>query len=255
MQEIWKDIENYEGYYQVSNLGRVRSVNRIVINSMGGKIQHLQGKLQILKPGKLGYVIAQLSKDNKRKYCKVHRLVAQAFIPNPDNLPEVNHKDENKANNRVDNLEWCDREYNVNYGTCSLRISKANKGRSSKLKGIAKSEETRKRMSAAMVGNKNCLGRKLSDETKKKISDGNKVSQLGKHHTQDTKKKMALSHISLSQNDICDIYNQLCEGVKGTFLAEKYNVKVGVIYGIKNKRGIYGEIINGCSNIKSKDKI
>ena len=59
----------------------------------------------------------------------------------------------------------------------------------------------------------------------------------------------------MSQNDICGIYNQLCEGVKGTFLAEKYNVKVGVIYGIKNKRGIYGEIINGCSNIKSKDKI
>lgn len=252
MQEFWRDIKGYEGLYQISNFGNVKSVERIV--KRGTNFKPVCER--VLKTGdKDGYKYVILSKNGKTKTGWVHRLVAQAFIPNPDKLPCINHKDENPSNNRVDNLEWCDREYNVNYGTCPLRISKANKGRPSKLKGIAKSEETRKRMSVAMIGNKNCLGRKLSDETKKKISDGNKVSQLGKHHTQDTKKKMALSHISLSQNNICEIYNQLCEGVKGTFLAEKYNVKVGVIYGIKNKRGIYGEIINGCSNIKSQDKI
>lgn len=103
MEEIWKDIEGYEGLYQVSNMGRVRSLRKNII--LRQSITN-------------GYEKAALYKNKKGyKYFLIHRLVANAFIPNPDNLPQVNHKDENKLNNCVDNLEWCTQEYNINYGT------------------------------------------------------------------------------------------------------------------------------------------
>lgn len=112
MNEIWKDIEGYEGLYQVSNLGRVKSLN-----------YSRTGKEGILKPNptKRGYIIVEL----KSKPFQVHRLVAQAFIPNPNNLPQVNHIDENTSNNIVSNLEWCTAEYNSNYGTRNERIKQS----------------------------------------------------------------------------------------------------------------------------------
>lgn len=108
MNEIWKDIKGYEGRYQVSNLGRVWSI--ISQKYLVGGTNHG------------GYHSVQLTAKNgkmKREY--VHRLVALAFIPNPLGLPQVNHKDENKDNNSVDNLEWCTAKYNNNYGTCRER--------------------------------------------------------------------------------------------------------------------------------------
>ena len=116
--EIWKDIEGYEDLYQVSNYGRVRSLDRYITSKKNGNTRIFYGK--IMKPQKAirdGYICVMLSKDSNKKYAKVHRLVAQAFIRNPDNLPEVNHKDEDKLNNCVWNLEWCTRSYNENYGT------------------------------------------------------------------------------------------------------------------------------------------
>ena len=112
MKEIWKDIKEYEGHYQVSNLSRVKSIKF--------------GKERILKPvtDRHGYSIVGLWKNNKQKTYKVHRLVAEAFIPNPYNLPQVNHKDENPLNNNVNNLEWCNSKYNCNFGTRIERISK-----------------------------------------------------------------------------------------------------------------------------------
>lgn len=117
MEEIWKDIKGYEGLYQVSNLGRVKSLGN-------GKSNN--SKVKILKPckNKDGYFLITLSKNNKKKSYRINRLVASAFIPNPNNLTQVNHKDEDKTNNRVDNLEWCDSKYNTNYGTRNKRISK-----------------------------------------------------------------------------------------------------------------------------------
>lgn len=123
--EIWKDIKGYEGLYQVSNLGNVKSIGRTVEHNKGHKIV----KERILKSGYCGvkrnYLQVQLQNHRKVKSCKVHRLVAEAFIPNPNNYSEINHIDENPSNNCVDNLEWCDRKYNNHYGTRDERARKS----------------------------------------------------------------------------------------------------------------------------------
>ena len=96
--EVWRDIKDFEGLYQVSNLGRVKSLN-----------YRRTSKEQVLKPrpAKSGYVEAALYKNSKCKYIQTHRLVATAFCENPNNNPQVNHKDGNKQNNKANNLEWC----------------------------------------------------------------------------------------------------------------------------------------------------
>ena len=118
--ELWKDIEGFEGLYQVSTWARVRSLDRWITYKNGVKRFF---KSEILKPSynKDGYLIVYLYKNGKRTSFLVHRLVARAFIPNPDNLPLINHKDEVKDNNYPYNLEWCTDEYNKNYGTAIKR--------------------------------------------------------------------------------------------------------------------------------------
>ena len=113
MQEIWKDIKGYENIYQVSNLGRVKSLTR-KINVLHG-VRIIQG--HILKPFKTntGYFRVDLKSHQKSNYKSIHRLVAETFIPNPNNFPIVNHKDNNPTNNKVDNLEWCTQSYNIKY--------------------------------------------------------------------------------------------------------------------------------------------
>ena len=129
MDEIWKDIEGYDGFYQISNYGRVKSVERTItyMTTNQSGIEFETSKYcpeKILKTASLrGYQIVSLRRNSKSKTYQVHRLVAEYFIPNPNNYPTVNHKDENKANNRVDNLEWCTVEYNSNYGTRNQRIA------------------------------------------------------------------------------------------------------------------------------------
>lgn len=107
MKEIWKDIKGYEGYYQVSNTGLVKRLPGIKCKTE---------RILCYGTQKTGYKYVNLSKDNKPYTKRVHRLVAETFIPNPYNLPQVNHKDEDKGNNNVNNLEWCNAKYNVNYG-------------------------------------------------------------------------------------------------------------------------------------------
>ena len=120
-EEIWKPIEGYEGLYEVSSYGRVRSLDRYVKCDYERYRLH---KGKILSPGKDkdGYLFVVLSCNGKHKTITVHRLVAQAFIPNPYNLPQVNHRDENPSNDNVDNLEWCNAKYNSNYKTRNIRI-------------------------------------------------------------------------------------------------------------------------------------
>lgn len=110
--EVWRDIIGYEGFYQISNKCRIRSL-----------YNYKRDGTNILKPKiKRGYYQIGLRKDGVRKWYQVHRLLAQAFIPNPNNLPCVNHKDENKTNNELDNLEWCTTSYNNTYGTRIERV-------------------------------------------------------------------------------------------------------------------------------------
>jgi hypothetical protein len=112
--------------YEVSNLGRVRSLDRVYTQLYpNGKeqLRHIKGSILKFETNNTGYLAIQLYDRGKRKRYLVHRLVAEAFIPNPNNLPEVNHKDECKTNNRADNLEWCNGKYNSNFGTGKWRKS------------------------------------------------------------------------------------------------------------------------------------
>lgn len=133
MQEEWRDIVGYEGLYQVSNLGRVKSCARRV--SAGDKANHTYNTIseKLLSAYFGNYVQVRLSHKGKTRCFGVHRLVASAFIPNPNGYPCVNHKDENKHNNCVENLEWCTYKYNNEYNgrldKCKAKISDTLSGR------------------------------------------------------------------------------------------------------------------------------
>ena len=107
MNEVWKTISGYEGLYEISNYGNVRKKNGALLKGQAN--------------GKYREIL--LTKDKVRKKYKIHRLVAQAFIPNPHGFPLINHIDECPSNNNANNLEWCSNKYNINYGTCILRRS------------------------------------------------------------------------------------------------------------------------------------
>lgn len=121
--EIWKNIQGYEGRYQVSNMGRIKSLSRKVWN---GKTYFWTSE-RILRPGidRDGYRLVNLSKNGKAKTEKVHRLVAKTFIPNPENKEAVNHIDEDPSNNKLENLEWATVSENNNHGWHNKRSSKS----------------------------------------------------------------------------------------------------------------------------------
>lgn len=118
MQEIWKPLIRFNSFYEVSNYGNIKSVRRYK-NNNGGKVlvNELILKQQITKKG---YKSIRILFERKKYSLVVHRLVAKAFIPNPNNLPQVNHKDEVKTNNNVENLEWCNNRYNSHYSKINL---------------------------------------------------------------------------------------------------------------------------------------
>lgn len=135
--EVWKDIEGYEGLYQVSNWGKVRSLDR-EINHGGGNISKIKGKIKKAYKDKKDYLQIKLNKNGFGKSYLVHRLVGIAFLPNPNNLPQINHKSERKDENFVwinedgtvdfekSNLEWCDNWYNSHFGSHIKRVAKSN---------------------------------------------------------------------------------------------------------------------------------
>lgn len=129
MNEIWKPVIGYEGLYEVSNQGRVRSIDRLV-RARAGKSRKVKGIILNASDHGNGYLHVKLSNGKSKTYL-VHRLVASAFIPNPRNFVEINHKDENPRNNRADNLEWCNRTYNLTYGERSTKATQTRWNRGS----------------------------------------------------------------------------------------------------------------------------
>ncbi len=123
MKEIWKAVSGFEGFYEVSNKGNVRSLDRTVTRK-DGVVVSFKGKRLLPRLNQDGYLQIQISKGDKIKTIRVHRLVADTFLPNPSSMPEVNHKDEDKTNNAVTNLEWCSHKYNSRYGTRGERIAR-----------------------------------------------------------------------------------------------------------------------------------
>lgn len=180
MEEIWKDVVGYEGYYQVSNLGRVRSLDRIASN--GRKIK---GKILSAKVNTPPYYPrVSLSVNGKMKLVQVHRLVAQAFVynPDPEHKTQVGHKDESRTNNRADNLEWVTPKENSNMPLHRERVSKANEGK-------VLSAETKSKISLSQKGKykgeKNPFYNKHhTNEAKKKMSDIKKMTYQGGNHPQ-----------------------------------------------------------------------
>lgn len=131
--EIWKDIVGYEGLYEVSNQGRVRSLDRITNNGT----QLRKGKILKGKIRSNGYASVHLSINGKTKWLNRHRIVALAFLPNPNNYPVINHKNEDKTDNRVENLEWCTIAYNTNYGNANAKRSKYHLNNPKLSKGVS----------------------------------------------------------------------------------------------------------------------
>ena len=135
--ELWKDVEEFEGYYQVSTWARVRSLDRWVTYK-DGRSRLCKSFILPLRKNHKGYLRANLSKNGKTKSAFVHKLVAEAFIPNPLNLPVVNHKDEVKDNNYPYNLEWCTDDYNRHYGTAINRMQLSLTNRKDRSKPVYK---------------------------------------------------------------------------------------------------------------------
>lgn len=130
--EVWKQIKGYEGLYEVSNTGRVKSVARVV-NTSDNRALPIKEKILTLHASKCDkkhprpMFHVELWKNNKREVPFIHRLVAQAFIPNPDNKPQINHIDGDRRNNNVENLEWCTNGENVKHAYANGLIVSANK--------------------------------------------------------------------------------------------------------------------------------
>ena len=198
MEEIWKDIEGYEGFYQVSNLGRVKSLHRLIKFSNGGTREYPEKILKQYKAN--GYWVVGLNNHGKKTQVRVHRLVAEAFIPNPNNLPQVGHKDEknfktsNECNNNVDNLEWTTAKENSNMPTHIKNMSGKNNG----FYGKHHTEETKQKLRDINNGKEGYWrNHKITDSMKENMSknhanvSGKNNPMYGKTHSKEAKEKIA----------------------------------------------------------------
>ena len=233
-EEVWKPIKNYEGLYEVSNMGRVRSLN-----------YRRSEKEKILKNIECnnGYFQVGLVKLGKRKIFSVHRLVAEAFIPNPEGKPCIDHINTIRSDNRVENLRWVTYEENNNNPLTKKKYSENHReqdGENHPFYGKHHTEETRKKMSKSLKGKKHPMyGKHHTDETKKKLSEkhtnikSENHPMYGKHHTDETKRKISetltgkycgennpnskpVIQIDLNTNEIVNTYSGTSEAARQT---------------------------------------
>lgn len=189
--EEWRSVVGYEGLYEVSSLGQVKALERLVMNN--GGLQHKHER--ILKPHyDRGYAMVVLCKEGKTKPSLVHRVVAEAFIPNPENKPNIDHIDTNPSNNNVDNLRWVTQKENANNPLSRINNSKSKIGHPN-YRTEPHSVEAREKISKALKGRKLSvehleklkqarLGTTLSEETKRKISEARKGHPVSEYARQ-----------------------------------------------------------------------
>ena len=200
-EEIWKPIKDFEGYYEVSNIGRVRSLN-----------YKRTGKEKILKniEDYKGYLEVGLTKNGKRKQFKVHRLVAEAFIPNPENKPCIDHINTVKSDNRVENLRWVTYKENSN----NEKTLEKFKGENHHFSGKHHTEETKKKIGEAQKGENNHMyGKHHTEETEKKMSEaqkGEKGSMYGKTGEKHPKSKSVVQ-IDQTTNEVVKVWGSTRE--------------------------------------------
>ena len=200
-EEIWKPIKDFEGYYEVSNIGRVRSLN-----------YKRTGKGKILKniEDYKGYLEVGLTKNGKRKQFKIHRLVAEAFIPNPENKPCIDHINTVKSDNRVENLRWVTYKENSN----NEKTLEKFKGENHHFFGKHHTEETKQKMSEVQKGENNPMyGKHHTEETKKKMSEaqkGEKGSMYGRTGEKHPKSKSVVQ-IDPTTNEVVKVWGSTRE--------------------------------------------
>ena len=208
MNEEWRPIEGYEGLYEVSNLGRVRSLDRYVEYS-NGRIHLHKGKVLSPAKDKNGYLKVVLNCNGKCKTTNIHRLVANVFIPNPDNLPMVNHKDEDKSNNSVDNLEWCDVKYNLSYGTARIR-ERDTKMKNGWWTGLSKKE----------------YRKKYYEENKDKIKEY--MKEYSHRYYQENRDRICEKQKEYAQKYYQKNKDRICEQKKEYYLKRKEHIQNNV---------------------------
>lgn len=200
-REEWRDVKGYEGLYQVSSFGRVRSLDRVVKDRWGNdRVMH--GRLLKQQQGYNEYLRVGLVVKCKLKNVTVHRLVMEAFVPNPDNLPVINHRNEVKTCNIPDNMEWCTWQYNSIYGQSIPK-------RVAKFTGYRHSEEIKQKMRGPRP---HLVGRKLSKEHRESISRGLKgriVSEATR-----IKKSKPIAQIDSISNQLIRFWNGASEAAQ-----------------------------------------
>ena len=216
-EEIWKDIEGYEGLYQVSNWGRVKSLDRFITHKNGKKF-FLRGKILKTRPDKDGYRLVSLYLNGKKKDSKVHRLVATAFIVNDDPIKktQVNHLDESKDNNHVENLEWISQEDNLNYGTGRERGGIQRRGQKI-------SEEEREKLRTT---HKHCRVPDYGiEKAREKIKKPVKCLETGAIFDSC---KEAANYIGVHQSSLCDVLkgrSNTCRGMHWEYVKKENGIE------------------------------
>lgn len=239
--EVYSSIKDFPNYLVTSH-GRVLSL----------KDNHGKDRIKELKGSKNngGYFLVSLHSDTNKTSAFIHRLVAQAFIPNPNNKTQVNHIDENKTNNHVSNLEWVTAKENCNYGTHNKKLSESSKGK-------IITEETKRKMSESRKGrnmseatkskiSKSNLGKKHSEESKRKISE----SKKGRKHSEESKRKMSESRKGRKHSE--ETKTKISKSNKGRKLSEEHKQNLSLNHvdykGNNNPKAksVIGFKINGC---------